>query len=128
MSIARPAITNFRMVGSAGPNLIKKPTFMSAVPTIRYASPYFFSLTGDFILHRAQYVLVHAVLLMSCSGYRLFLLCHPDCLLTMALVSMALPVSCMRSLCKKDSSPNDVVGYAAFCGGEIGTILCGSTC
>ena len=37
-----------------------------------------------------------------CFGDRLFLLCHPHCLLTMASDSMALPVSYMRSLCKKD--------------------------
>ena len=39
---------------------------------------------------------------MSCSGNRLLLLCHPDCILTMAPVSMALHVSYMRSLCKKE--------------------------
>ena len=39
---------------------------------------------------------------MFCSDYRLFLLCHPDCLLTMAPVSMALYVSYMRSLCNKE--------------------------
>ena len=39
---------------------------------------------------------------MSCSGYHLFLLCRPDCLLTMAPVSMALHVSYMQSLCQKD--------------------------
>ena len=41
-------------------------------------------------------------MLVSYSGYRLFLLHHPDCLLTMAPVSMALHVSHMRSLCKKE--------------------------
>ena len=39
---------------------------------------------------------------MSCSGYHLFLLCHLDCLLTMAPVSIALHVSYRRSLCKKE--------------------------
>ena len=37
--------------------------------------------------------------LVTCSGYHLFLLCHPDCLITMAPVSMSLHVSYMRSLC-----------------------------
>ena len=40
--------------------------------------------------------------LVSCSGYHLFLLCHPDCLITMSPVSMALHVSYMRSLCTKE--------------------------
>ena len=102
MSITRPAITNFRMLGSAEPSLIEEPTFMPSVPTIRHASPYFFYLTCEFSLHYARYVLVHAQLLVSCSGYRIFLLCHPDCLLTMAPVSMALHVSYIRSLCKKE--------------------------
>ena len=39
---------------------------------------------------------------MSCYGYQLFPLSHPDCLLTMAPVSRALHVSYMRSLCKKE--------------------------
>ena len=42
------------------------------------------------------------LLLVSCSGYRLFVLCHPDCPVAMASVSMVLHVSYMRSLCKKD--------------------------
>ena len=42
------------------------------------------------------------LLLVSFSGYHLFLLCHPYCFVTMAPVSMALHVTYMRSLCKKE--------------------------
>ena len=41
-------------------------------------------------------------MLVSSSGYHLFLLCHPDCVLTTAPVSMVLHVTYMRSLCKKE--------------------------
>ena len=116
MSFTRPAVTLVRMSGSTETSLIKKPTFVSFVPRIHNGSPYFFYLTCEFSLQYAWYVLVHALLLVSRFGYRLFLLCHPDCLLTMALVSMALHVSCMRSLCKKQSRTGgqmmlSVVGY-----------------
>ena len=60
MSITRPAITNFRMLGSVEPNLFEKPNFMSFVHAIRHVSPYFFYLTCEFSPHYAQYVLVHA--------------------------------------------------------------------
>ena len=102
MWITRPAVTNFRMHGSAEPSLSEKPTFMSSVPTIHNTSPYFAYLTCEFSLHYARYVLVHVLLLVSCFGYRLFLSCHPDYLLTMAPISMALHVSYMRSFCKKE--------------------------
>ena len=36
---------------------------------------------------------------MCCSIYHLFFFCHPNCLLTMAPVSIVLHVSYMRSLC-----------------------------
>ena len=72
------------------------------MPNISNASQHLFYLTCKFSLHYALYVLVHALLLVSSSSYHLFLLCHPDCLLTMAPLSMALHVSYMRSLCKKE--------------------------
>ena len=42
LSITRPAITNFWMLGSADPSLFDIPTFMSSVHAILLASPYFF--------------------------------------------------------------------------------------
>ena len=60
MSITRPAITNFRMLGSAEPSLCEEPTFMSSVHALRNASPSFFYLTCEFKPHYARCVLVHA--------------------------------------------------------------------
>ena len=67
-SITHPTITNFRMLGSAEPRHIKKPTFMSSVPTARNVSPCFFYITSPLSLHCARYVLVHALLLVACSS------------------------------------------------------------
>ena len=83
-------------------NLLSCPRCLLFAMQIRNASPYFFYVTCEFSLHYARYVLVHALFLVSCSGYRFFLLCHPDYLLTMAPVSMVLHVSYMPSLCKKE--------------------------
>ena len=102
LPITWPAITIFRMLGFAEPSLFEQPNLMSPLHAIRNASLYFFYLTCEFSPHYARYVLVHALLLVFWYGYRLFLLYHPDPLLTMALVSMALHVSCMQSPCKKE--------------------------
>ena len=60
LSITRPAVTNFRMLGSAEPSFFQQPNFMSSVHATRNASPYFFYLTCEFRPHYARYVLVYA--------------------------------------------------------------------
>ena len=53
---------------------------------------------------------------MSCSGYRLILLWHPDYLLTMAPVSMLLHVSYMLSLCQNEwrTGPQMILSLCAM--------------
>ena len=60
LSITRPAITNFRMLGFAEPSFFRQLHFMSSVHATRIASPYFFHLTSEFSSQCARYVLVYA--------------------------------------------------------------------
>ena len=57
-----PQHYKFPHAACEGPILIRKPTFMSSMPTVCNASPYFFYLTCEFSLHCARHVLVHALL------------------------------------------------------------------
>ena len=60
LSNTRPAITNFRMLGSTEPGFLHQPNFMPSVHATHNASLYFFYLTCEFSSHYAPYVLVYA--------------------------------------------------------------------
>ena len=75
---------------------------ISGVVCMLPAMPARTSLTSRVNSAPTMYGMCYSTPLASCTGYHLLPLCHPDCLITMAAVSMALHVSYMRSLCTKE--------------------------